>query len=568
MDIKLKMGDKGSLPSTKSAGTVYFARNGATNVGELHYDIDNDTRIKIGGTNLKSAIVDANGKLTLIYEGGTTKILTIPAASANSYGLLTTGTQVIAGNKTFSGNISVNKLTITNDETPHIVMKRSSYNYILVPSEASLCVCAGTSAALESSTLVVNGSAITGGKKNTYDIGTTTNYWNNIYVNTVNTAAIDATTINAGAITATTMTANSFTGALIGNASSASKLLSKVAINGTNFDGTEAITTSTWGATRNIKILNTANASTTGISINGGANIELTIPSTMIGFVSINSTTLLGTDLGSTTSRWTNLYVTNPYIYSANGNYHKISSTASGANYTVTLPNATGTLAYVTTAVGDANSPVYVTVGGLVSACSTIAIDHGGTGVSSMTTGALLVGGSSSISQVANTTAGKLLVSTGSGNSPKYDTPTLTWTGGTAAGPTLTFAINGGSYASAAIPSATASTSGIITNGTQTFGGEKTFQGAIKGSSTLSITGASTFIGTVTAGTMVVSGQIKSSTNTTYSYMQLTDTKLTLSSASLFLNGTKLVLNSGSGVYGTTFPTTGNEEGRVFFLLT
>lgn len=118
MDIKLKMGAKGSLPSTKSAGTVYFARNGSSNFGELHYDIDSSTRVKIGGTNLTSAVFDANGMLTLTYEDGTTKTATIPAASANSYGLLTTGTQTIAGSKTFSGDVSVNKLTITNTGTP------------------------------------------------------------------------------------------------------------------------------------------------------------------------------------------------------------------------------------------------------------------------------------------------------------------------------------------------------------------------------------------------------------------------------------------------------------------
>ena len=570
VNIKIKMGTIQKLPELSiNPGTIYFTRNEQNQFGELYFDdVFLEERIKIGGTNLSSSTFDNNGTLTLVFEDGTTKTATIPAAASDKYGILTTGTQAIAGNKTFSGNVSIKKLTITGTDTPQIVFSRTTHNYMLVPTDADLCICSGSSASLEGSGLVIKSTGIFPGKKNTFDIGSSTLPWNNIYVNNVITSAIDAGTVDAGTVTATSMTATTFTGALTGNAASASKLLTAVGINGTNFDGSTGITTAIWGTARKMKISNTANTSTAGIDVNGGADITLTIPSTMTGFTSISSTTLLGTNLGSTTSLWTNLYVTNPYIYSANSKYHKLSSTASAANYTLTLPNATGTLTYITTAVGDANSPVYVTAGGLVSACTTIAIDHGGTGASSMTSGALLVGGSTKIQEVANTTAGKILVSTGASNVPKYDTPTLTWTGGTSTGPTLTFAINGGSYQSAAIPSASSSASGIVTNGAQTFAGAKTFSGAIKGSSSLEIVGTSKLTGTVTAGTMVVSGQIKSSTNTSYSYMQLADTKLTLSSASLFLNGTKIVLNSGTGVYGTSLPTSGNEEGRVFFLLT
>jgi hypothetical protein len=67
---------------------------------------------------------------------------------------------------------------------------------------------------------------------------------------------------------------------------------------------------------------------------------------------------------------------------------------------------------------------------------------------------------------------------------------------------------------------------------------------------------------------MILTGQLKSSANTSYSYMTLADTKITLKSSAIFLDGSKLLLNTtSSNMYGTTLPTTGLEEGRVFFLL-
>lgn len=56
-----------------------------------------------------------------------------------------------------------------------------------------------------------------------------------------------------------------------------------------------------------------------------------------------------------------------------------------------------------------------------------------------------------------------------------FATPTVAWTGGTSAGPTLKITTDGGTSSTEAIPSATGSASGIVTTGTQTFGGQKTF---------------------------------------------------------------------------------------------
>lgn len=75
------------------------------------------------------------------------------------------------------------------------------------------------------------------------------------------------------------------------NIASATKLATARSINGTNFDGTENITTSTWGTARSIGIVNsdgTGTAVTT--SVNGSANVNLKLPSTIKAELSGNAT--------------------------------------------------------------------------------------------------------------------------------------------------------------------------------------------------------------------------------------------------------------------------------------
>lgn len=62
-----------------------------------------------------------------------------------------------------------------------------------------------------------------------------------------------------------------FRGKLTGNADTATKLSAPRAINGTNFDGTNGITTATWGTARNVQIGNVTK------SVNGSANVSFTL---------------------------------------------------------------------------------------------------------------------------------------------------------------------------------------------------------------------------------------------------------------------------------------------------
>ncbi|MGL6122402.1 MAG: hypothetical protein ACRC1W_05140 [Shewanella sp.] len=74
-----------------------------------------------------------------------------------------------------------------------------------------------------------------------------------------------------GCATYANVTAATFKGALAGNATTATNLQTTRAINGTNFNGSAAITTANWGTGRTITI------GSTGKSVNGSANVSWTL---------------------------------------------------------------------------------------------------------------------------------------------------------------------------------------------------------------------------------------------------------------------------------------------------
>lgn len=555
MDIKLKMGAKTDLPSNVDKGTVYFAKDGDKNFGELYYGDENGNKVKIGGTTLSSIDFDGAGVMTLSFEDGTTITGTLPVADEDIYGIINNAAQSFNGVKTFNDEIIVSKISfIDSGDIESTGDGISIYGDQLWIGDGGFYVNATFNE--EPATLdLTAGMGLW-----TESLGNNSNY--------IPTAFIESITANT--VTATAFT-GLFTGNLSGNANTATTLLAGKNINGTLFDGSADIITEFWGTARNVKISNQANASVDGLSVDGARDIVLTIPSTMTNFASITSTDLFGTNLGSKTSIWDTLHIKNPIIYNPldTSYFHKlVSKSNSTTGRTLNLPDADGTLVFITSAIGDENSPAYVASSGQVQACTFITVEHGGTGRDTLAAGSLLVGnGTSAVTLVAGDTKGKILSSNGSSSAPSYVSPSLSWVDGGASGPTLKLSINSADTTSA-IPIASGTVSGVVSTGEQTFNGKKIFSGAIQGNSTLAITGTSTFTGQITAANMILTGQLKSSANTSYSYMTLADTKITLKSSAIFLDGSKLLLNTtSSNMYGTTLPTTGLEEGRVFFLL-
>ena len=105
---------------------------------------------------------------------------------------------------------------------------------------------------------------------------------------------------------------------------------------------------------------------------------------------------------------------------------------------------------------------------------------EGGTGVSSLTDGALLIGaGTNAIEFVPDVAKGQVLMSNGVNNNPIFGTPSMSWTKGTTYGPVFNYIINDTTIACSAIPTASDTVSGVVAVGDQTFAGNKTFTGKI-----------------------------------------------------------------------------------------
>ena len=372
---------------------------------------------------------------------------------------------------------------------------------------------------------------------------------------------------------------NIFATNFFGNASTASHLQTPVKINNTDFDGSAAITTDIWGAERNIAISGTASANAAdGTNINGSTGYTLYIPDTMTGFASITTTTLLptnstGSALGSSTQIWTNLHTKNPRIYNSDGNKYiqlQTDLTSTDANYTLTLPAATGELVYHTTgsAIGGAAAPVYIAASGAATECTTINVAHGGTGLATIASNGIMIGkGTDAVATIAPVAAGSILVSNGTNAAPKFAAPSLSWSAGnTTTAPTVSFNLNSQST-SVTIPFASSSATGLVNTTTQTFAGAKTFSGAITASSTLTATGKITANGGAEIKNNLIATSIISSTNTTKSSITLSDNMISMLSAQIKLDGKIILTNDSYGTQAQMDAISAPVEGQIFFLI-
>ena len=556
MNIKLKMGAKASLPSSVDSGTVYFAKDGDKNFGELYYGDANGNKVKIGGTTLSSINFNNTGVITLSFEDGTSVTGTLPVANEDIYGIINNTAQSFKGVKTFTDEIIVSKISFINSGNIESTGDGISiYDNHLWIGNGGFRVNA-TSADNPATLTLEAGSGLW-----TESLGNNSHNIPIAFIEEIHSSSIRAAQFEGA-----------FAGDLEGHAKDAYSWTNAILLNGTEVKGgeTEEIITAKWGAARNISI--SSSAGTTGTLIDGSVEdgYTLIIPSTMTNFTSITSTNLLATNLGTTgtpigTSHFKDTYFHNPN----NNNYkHKLTSNAGSADCELQLPNTSGlivTKTSLTAAVGGLNAPVFVAASGEVTACSTISVEHGGTGSNSLSAYSLLYGnGTNAVGQIPPMAQGRILVSGGTTSAPVYASPSLSFSTGSS-NPTVSFTINGATYTSATgIQSATGENPGIVSTTSQTFAGAKTFTGAATFNAGITST-TGTFSSQINATSIKLSGQLKSHSAGT-SYMTLTDTKATVTSPTVYLNGTTIVLNSSN--YGATLPTTNLEEGRIFFLLT
>lgn len=294
--IFFKTGSASSLPTTKTAGQLLFAIDGTT--GSIYLDKDSKTRIKFNADAVKLATprsingttFDGSSDITTANWGTARNISISDATGAN------TGTAVsVNGSQAVTLKLPAT-LVATLKGNADTATKATSADKATV-SES--CTGNAATATKLKSGVSINGSTFDG------SAGITTAKWGTARIITVSDNTGDHTQTNSGidgsanftiklpaTITATLIgnadsatyattagTANSAK-ACTGNAATATKLKAGVAINGTNFDGSTAITTTKWGTARNISIGNSdGTGAGTAVSVDGSGAVTLKLPS-------------------------------------------------------------------------------------------------------------------------------------------------------------------------------------------------------------------------------------------------------------------------------------------------
>ena len=134
------------------------------------------------------------------------------------------------------------------------------------------------------------------------------------------------------------------------------------------------------------------------------------------------------------------------------------------------------------TTIASAAGAFFSTGANVLPKYGTLPVEYGGTERTSLTDGALLIGaGQAPIEFVADVAKGSVLMSNGANANPIYSVMDMKWVDGTESGPKFVYITNGveSTKATYVIPAATGSKSGIVTTGTQSFAGVKTFNNTI-----------------------------------------------------------------------------------------
>lgn len=223
--------------------------------------------------------------------------------------------------------------------------------------------------------------------------------------------------------------------------------------------------------------------------------------------ISVNSSTgavtITNTDLGSSQNIFKNFAVAGQNTIVADTNNDTLTLVA-GSNVTITTDNLTDTITIAST---DTNT-TYTPGTGLTLSGTTFNHTNAVTASNFGDTGAtrtLAFGGTFIVPYVTYDAQGHLvtknnLTLTLPANIDTNWYPTsFAWTGGTTAGPTGSLTgVGMSAVAYGAIPSASASESGVVTTTTQTFAGNKTFSNNVIISGDLTVSGTTTTVNTET----------------------------------------------------------------------
>lgn len=421
------------------------------------------------------------GPYVSITVAGQNRTSTIPSASSSASGVVTTGAQTFAGAKTFSGVLTASSsVTISGALTAS--GRTTANGQISVPSVGGNWISGMT---LTNASVAITTTNSKGSYHPLLAVKTYNSHVANIgaYVDQIGFYGFknDRTengvdhsftfNVSSGAVTSTgTVTAPTFSGTLNGNAATASKwqttrtlkwtgdATGSMSVNG-SADASASLTLVSSGVTAG-SYGPSANASP-GVSgtfsvpyftvdskgrITAASTKTITMPTDTKVTNTKNNTTkayITGTT-SSSTNTGEQIFDTGVYLSTTAGNL--VATTFTGAlNGNATTATTATKLGSST--VGGAAKPIYLNAG-VATACSS-------------TVGSASLPVYMSSGTITSCTASSLFSS-------------LYWSGGTSYGPVVSMTV-AGQNRTATIPSASASASGAVTTGSQTFAGSKTF---------------------------------------------------------------------------------------------
>ena len=362
------------------------------------------------------------------YTGSNLTAITIPFANTSRAGLITTLAQTFAGNKTFMGDITIGSNTDSSNKTFFMRRKNSSNNdsgvfSVVIGGTANYASIGfqynkadGTS---NDYNLLMSNTNLRPWNNNDYDLGTSSNKFRTVY----------ATTFNGNATSATRATSDSS-----GNNINTTYVKSVTGASGTGY--------------------------TITVTKGNGSTSSFTIPLATTGGLGLVST---GTQSFAGAKTFASTVTVNGDVYIGNNGKGYYLKDKKSRNYAGLNDNGSNFW------IGSSGSGGGSHYGGTYLSTGFDDNDEGND--------TFIV----SVPHVSDTGTyshtGYYGLHSGNWKSYISDWRSLSWTNGTTAGPVPVFTdrVGGGKTNGAAIPVATSAVSGVVSTGSQSFSGNKTF---------------------------------------------------------------------------------------------